>query len=266
MDIDTLDDEGGGGGDEGAPAWMATFSDLATLLLTFFVLLLSFANMDVTEFKEMMGSVREAFGVQFRIRGDFEALSSSPVSLGDTPPGELIEVVRSDSDSEADEEQVRELTQALRERGILDEVDVSPERDGISVRVRDCVLFDTAEASLRDDAHPFLHELAGILNGPLGTDGVIVEGHTDDRPIHTERFPTNWELSTARATSVLRHLMSIGEVAPDRLSAAGFADTRPLAPNVDDSSRTTNRRVEFVFRRRPAGHETSDDAAPDARP
>lgn len=263
MDIDTLDDDGGGGGDEGAPAWMATFSDLATLLLTFFVLLLSFANMDVTEFKEMMGSVREAFGVQFRIRGDFEALSDTPISLGETPPGELVEVVRSDADAA----QMRELTEALRERGILDEVDVSPERDGISVRVRDCVLFDTAEATLRDDAHPFLHELAGILNGPLGTDGVIVEGHTDDRPIHTERFPTNWELSTARATSVLRHLMSIGEVAPERLSAAGFADTRPLAPNVDDPSRTTNRRVEFVFRRRPAGHEaTSDEVAPEAQP
>ncbi len=88
MDIDALDDEGGGG-EEGAPAWMATFRDLATLLLTFFVLLLSFANTDVVEFEEMLGSVREAFGVQFRVSGDFEGLSQSPISVGDMPPGAL---------------------------------------------------------------------------------------------------------------------------------------------------------------------------------
>ncbi len=254
MDIDTLDDEGGGG-EEGAPAWMATFSDLATLLLTFFVLLLSFANMDVTEFKEMMGSVREAFGVQFRIRGDFEALSDSPISLGETPPGDLVEVVRSDA------EQARQLAEALRERGLLDQVEVTPDREGVSVRVRDAVLFDTGEATLRPEGETFLCELGEIIAGELGVDGVIVEGHTDDRPIHTERFPTNWELSTARATNVLRHLLSEARVDATRLSASGFADTRPLSPNVDDTSRAANRRVEFVFRRRTEHAESSDEVA-----
>ena len=240
MDIDTLDDEGGGG-EEGAPAWMATFSDLATLLLTFFVLLLSFANTDVVEFKEMLGSVREAFGVQFRVSGDFEGLSDSPITVGEMPPGALEFV------SETSSEQARELEEALRERGLLDRVEVTHDREGVSVRVRDAVLFDTGEATLRPEGATFLCELAEIIASDLGADGVIVEGHTDDRPIHTERFPTNWELSTARATTVLRHLLSEAEVEAARLSASGFADTRPLSPNADDASRAANRRVEFVI-------------------
>ncbi|MEZ4250381.1 MAG: flagellar motor protein MotB [Polyangiales bacterium] len=258
MDIDTLDDEGGGG-DEGAPAWMATFSDLATLLLTFFVLLLSFANMDVTEFKEMMGSVREAFGVQFRTRGDFEALAESPISIGDRPPAELAEVVRQDG------EQVAELVRALQEREIFDDVEVFADREGIAVRVRDCVLFDTGNATLREDAPPLLTELGAIISSDVGAYGVIVEGHTDDRPIHTERFPSNWELSTARATTVLRHLLDESHVDPARLSAAGFADMRAISPNVDDAARAQNRRVEFVFRRRPNDTERNAVEPADAQ-
>lgn len=247
MDIDTLDGGDEGGGEEGVPAWMATFSDLATLLLTFFVLLLSFANMDIIDFQEMMGSVREAFGVQSRTRGDFEALAASPISIGDRPPQELESVPRDE-----DQEYARELVEALRERGILDQVEVFADRDGVSVRVRDCVLFDTGEARLRDDAPALLDEVGAIIASSVGEHGVVVEGHTDDWPIHTDRFPSNWELSTARATNVLRYFLDASAIRPDRVSAAGFADTRAVVPNVDDQARAQNRRVEFVFRRRAA--------------
>lgn len=248
MDIDTLD-ESDSGGEEGAPAWMATFSDLATLLLTFFVLLLSFANMDVIEFKEMMGSVREAFGVQRRVAGDFEALSTSPISIGDNPPQELEETIRDEA------EQTRELVAALREHEILDQVEVFTSREGIYVRVRDFVLFDTGDARLREEAPALLDEIAVIVASPVGEHGVVVEGHTDDRPIRTERYPSNWELSTARATNVLRYLLDVGRVSPARVSAAGFADTRSITPNVDDDARAQNRRVEFVFRRQATDDE-----------
>ncbi|MEM9068638.1 MAG: flagellar motor protein MotB [Myxococcota bacterium] len=225
--------------EEGAPPWMATFSDLATLLLTFFVLLLSFAEMDVTEFKELLGSVREAFGVQFRTRGHHEALSDSPVSIGDEPPGAVTAVSA---------ELAEEIRGKLEEAGVEEDVDVEVTSEGIVVRIRDQVLFPVGSDTLTDDAQPILEVVAGIT-GAVATHGAVIEGHTDDRPIHTSRFPSNWELSTARATKVLRHFLQRTDLDPGQLSAAGYADTRPLVPNDSAENRARNRRVEFLFRR-----------------
>lgn len=237
MDEDECDCE------EGAPAWMATFSDLATLLLTFFVLLLSFAELDVVEFKELLGSVREAFGVQFRTQGHYEALSASPVSIGEAPPGQLTYV----SDAEVTEA----IREALERAGVESNVDVDATPDGIVVRIRDKVLFPTGSAELQEEAGPVLEAIANIAAG-MGNQGIAIEGHTDDRPIHTSRFPSNWELSTSRATRVLRYLLANTELAPGQVSASGYADTRPIAPNDGADNRGLNRRVEFLFKRPPA--------------
>ena len=238
--------------EEGAPAWMATFSDLATLLLTFFVLLLSFAELDVVEFKELLGSVREAFGVSFRTQGHYEALSNSPVSLGDAPPGQLTYI----SDADVTEA----IRQALERAGIEQSVDVLATPDGIVVRIRDQVLFPTGSAELQDDAGPVL-EIIANLAADMGNQGIAIEGHTDDRPIHTQRFPSNWELSTSRATRVLRYLLANTELAATQVSASGYADTRPIAPNDSADNRGLNRRVEFLFKRPPApeGEEGEDE-------
>ncbi len=237
--------------EEGAPAWMATFSDLATLLLTFFVLLLSFAELDVVEFKELLGSVREAFGVQFRTHGHYEALSNSPVSLGDAPPGALTYI----SDAEVTEA----IREALERAGVEQSVDVQATPDGIVVRIRDQVLFPTGSAQLQEDAGPVLEVIANLA-AEMGEQGIAIEGHTDDRPIHTSRFPSNWELSTSRATQVLRYLLANTELSPAQVSASGYADTRPIAPNDNADNRGLNRRVEFLFKR-PAPPE--DDERPD---
>lgn len=225
--------------EEGAPPWMATFSDLATLLLTFFVLLLSFAEMDVVEFKELLGSVREAFGVQFRTVGHHEALSNSPVSLADQPPGALAHVQANLAE---------EIREKLEEAGVGDSLEVEATPDGIVLRVRDKVLFPTGSDALLEDAEPVLEVVAGLA-ASVATQGLVIEGHTDDRPIHTARFPSNWELSTARATRVLRYFLQHAGLAPGMLSAAGYADTRPLVPNDSAENRAKNRRVEFLFRR-----------------
>ncbi len=225
--------------EEGAPPWMATFSDLATLLLTFFVLLLSFAEMDVVEFKELLGSVREAFGVQFETVGHHEALSNSPVSIGQEPPGAL---------AAAAADLAEEIRQKLDEAGVGDSLEVEATPDGIVLRVRDRVLFPTGSDELLEDAEPVLAVVAGLAS-TVATQGLVIEGHTDDRPIHTARFPSNWELSTARATRVLRYFLAHAGLAPGMLSAAGYADTRPLAPNDSAQNRAKNRRVEFLFRR-----------------
>ena len=223
--------------EEGAPAWMSTFSDMATLLLTFFVLLLSFANMDVVEFRTMMGSVRDAFGVQHETPGDFMARANSPVTVapGGSPanPSVLENSLAIDR-----------LLHRLEEEGLETVVDVEATQRGLVLRIRDAVLFPSGSDQLLPAGLPVLTRIAAISTE--FTQELAIEGHTDDRPISTARFPSNWELSAARALAVLRHLETTG-LAPEAMSIAGYADTRPVGDNEGDEGRARNRRVEFVF-------------------
>lgn len=223
--------------EEGAPAWMATFSDMATLLLTFFVLLLSFANMDAQQFREMLGSVRDAFGVQRESAGDFQARASSPISLteGGSParPSVL-----------AEETGLARVRHRIRELGLEREVEAQLEVRGVVLRLRDGLLFESGSDAMLSEGRAVLERMSVLVRE--SPHDVAVEGHTDDRRIHTSRFPSNWELSAARATAVLRQLVSTGMPAA-RMQIAGYADTRPVADNATDEGRAANRRVEIVF-------------------
>jgi chemotaxis protein MotB len=248
---------------EGAPAWMATFSDLATLLLTFFVLLLSFAELDVVEFRELLGSIREAFGVQFSSPGNINAMSTSPVELNDQPSGPIMPV----NDDQA--AMLRTINRLIRDQGLEDDVEVLISARGIVVRIKDRILFDSGSDRLHPESHPVLDkvaEMATVFTGPIS-----VEGHTDDRPIRNSRFPSNWELSAGRATAVLRYLLSHKELDPNRMSIGGFAETKPIADNNLPEGQSKNRRVEFVFARdrqavdkAPAGEASPDQPLDDA--
>lgn len=240
---------------EGAPAWMATFSDLATLLLTFFVLLLSFAEMDITEFKVMLGSIKDAFGVQTVNPGPFHASSTSPIELMDRPTSLAMPL----NDMEAT--LMRPIRRYIDEHGLQDSVEVLASPRGIIVRLRDKVLFESGSDRVKLEGEEILDHIAALAGA--FPQGLAIEGHTDDRPIHTGRFPSNWELSTARATAVLRH-MQRGTPLPVRaLQVVGFADTMPLGPNDSHENRARNRRVEFVFER-PLTEEANDAALREA--
>lgn len=225
--------------EEGAPAWMTTFSDLATLLLTFFVLLLSFAQMDVVEFKDLLGSIKEAFGVQKNEPGTYEAASSNPLTFDNAQgsQGPLI--------SQDDMLVLQALRQAIRAQKLDDDVEVIVNDRTIVVRVKDRILFDNGEATLKNDAMPILEKVSKLF--AVFEDSVAIEGHTDSTPIRTERFPSNWELSAARATSVLHYLIDTAHLDPTHLRVSGYADTKPVAPNLTPENRSKNRRVEFVF-------------------
>ena len=239
IDLDALDD--GGGDDGGAPAWMATFSDLATLLLTFFVLLLSFAEMDVIEFREMLGSVRNAFGTQTEVPGHIEALNTTPIEWHDTPSSPIIALDEKQSSA------LREIRRFVRQREMQNDVEVAVSERGVVVRLKDSIAFATGSDQLNEGVKPVL-DLVGELVVEF-PEGLTIEGHTDDRPIRSDRFPSNWELSTARATAVLRHVQRDGPLKVQRLRVAGYADTEPLVPNSNEDNRARNRRVEFIFDR-----------------
>ncbi len=238
-----MDDEVECDCEEGAPAWLATFSDLATLLLTFFVLLLSFAQLDVAQFQDALGSIRDAFGVQHVTRGRFEALSSTPVSLSDMPSSPMTGMTQSETQA------LEDVKEMVHERGLDDDVDVVMSNRGVVIRIRDKVLFPSGSDELVPEARPVLTKVGELAK--VFTRGVIIEGHTDDRPIHTARFPSNWELSGGRASQVLRFVVNEAHVDRSRVSIAGYADTHPLVPNDSDEHRARNRRVEFVFERPP---------------
>lgn len=242
--------------EEGAPAWMATFSDMCTLLLTFFVLLLSFANMDVQHFKTALGSVKEAFGVQFKYHGDFEARATTPVELsaeqsspyiskGDA--SSLFSATRSRDDAEA-----QRLREYLKKHKLNKHIEVVAGDGVVILRVTDFALFETGSDQLTRQADEVLRVVAELFGKTPAA--LAIEGHTDSVPISTGRFPSNWELSTARAAAVLRHLIHHYRLEAARLSLAGYAETHPVGENGTAEGRRQNRRVEFVFRR-PSRHE-----------
>ncbi len=226
---------------EGAPPWMATFSDMATLLLTFFVLLLSFANMDVENFRVALGSVKEAFGVQVQTRGNIEGMTTSPVELSTV---QSLPWIEKPPDVDKDTAAVAEY---IKKKGLDRKIHVVGTPRGIVLRIKDVVLFDVGSDELNESAAPVL-ETVGEVFGAFDGD-MTVEGHTDDVPIASGRFPSNWELSAARAISVMRELTGKNSVAAARVRVAGYADSKPIASNKDAQGRSKNRRVEFLFER-----------------
>jgi len=328
---------------EGAPAWIMTFADLMSLLMCFFVLLLSFSEMDVSKYKEMAGSLKDAFGVQRDIRvkeppkginviaREFSPGLPEPTQLnvirqmttndlrvnldlgkqrrrpvptpsvkdddamqkhrpsqaeGLTPaqkqelakakalaarrleeklgaadgrakPGadgvmverDALEKLRA---ARAAEERLRQLRQnakmisdALGREIREGSVDVETAGQKIIIRVREKASFASGRAELKEGFLPILDRVAKILKGAKGK--IIVAGHTDDVPIYTARFRSNWELSAARAVSVAHEMMLATNIPSKRFLVQGFADTEPVAKNDTAANRARNRRVEIIL-------------------
>ena len=221
---------GGDGNDEpSAPFWMLTYGDVMTLLLTFFVLLLSFSSIQEAKFKEAMNALQEALGVM---------ISEESVLDHPLPPEETEQV----EEMQEVESQMAELIEIVKEAQLGEEIDVIPTEQGYAIRISSPVLFDLASADIKPVGAEMLRELGKYLSEHDYP--VKVEGHTDNIPIHNAKYPSNWELSTARSLSVLR-LLNSQDVAATRLSAAGYGEFKPLLPNDSPENRQVNRRVEI---------------------
>jgi len=217
-----------------APFWMLTYGDVMTLLLSFFVLLLSFSSVQEAKFHQAVGALQAALGVL----NSSDAVFETPASTGDKPLEDIPLV----------EDRMKEVADAMAAIDSLDSgVDVIPTSEGYAIRMSSPVLFDLASAELKPEGRAILAKVAGTLR-PTG-DNIRVEGHTDNVPIHTAKFPSNWELSTARALSVLKFLNANG-IAPTRLSAVGYGEFRPLVDNNTQAHRDVNRRVEIYVNTR----------------
>ncbi len=251
----------------GVPAWVMTFADLMTLLMCFFVLLLSFAEMDILKFKQVAGSMKQAFGVQKTTLSD-RTESTQEFLDGPTSDAPLFEKVGDlDAlDPEALAKLVEEMqaektkAEALKLAALLSEeitagsVELESTTDKIIIRINEKASFPSGRATLRAGFVEVLDKIHVALAEVEGT--VTVAGHTDDRPIHTKRFRSNWELSAGRAVSVVHALLRPGLLDSRRFLIEGHGDSHPLVANDTAENRARNRRVELVIVLKPTSIES----------
>ena len=266
----------------GAPLWMATFADLMSLLMCFFVLILSFSELDVIKYKQIADSMKDAFGVQQKMELTSIPKGTSVVATDFQPgipqptPLETIQQVTTNQDlnslrignpdavesearevkdliteemqmlieeTELDAEMLRRLLKAEIEAG---QIDVESEARTIIIRIREKGSFPSGSAQLDIGFLAVLDKTGLALNEIKGS--IFIEGHTDNVPIGNARYGSNWDLSAARAVAVAEHLLEGPRMDPIRLPISGHADTRPQAPNDSWEGRAQHRRVEVIVK------------------
>jgi chemotaxis protein MotB len=232
--------------EEGAPEWMVTFGDLMSLLLTFFVLLLSFSQMDAAKFKELAGSLERAFGVQ-RVEPAYQPPMGMTMVARDFDQA-IVEQAKVD-DSEVERIEERDLVERLREViGPLEAqglVELEPQEEYLVLRLLGHATFDSGKTEIKSEMLPTLRAVGDIVGRSMRD--VFVAGHTDNVPIRGGKFRSNLELSVARAASVVDFFLTERLVRADKIATMGFGEYRPVVPNDSESNREKNRRVELIL-------------------
>ena len=228
-----------GGG--GAPGWIVTFADLATLLMSFFVLLLAFSEMDVVKYKAVSGSMKNALGVK---------QDSTEITMPEGDPAETAQMRGAPEENEekgkgtaAESQLIKDnLAEEIAQKKItLDEGNPGK----LLFRLPEKGVFPSGSDELARSYVPVLEKVRDRLAIVEGS--IFVAGHTDDIPIENKRFRSNWDLSAARAVSVVHVLLADGKLASNRVVAQGYAESRPLVANTDKESRAQNRRVDIIL-------------------
>ncbi|MDX1634134.1 MAG: flagellar motor protein MotB [Marinobacter sp.] len=244
----------------GAPSWVVTFADLATLLLTFFILLLSFAEMDLEKYRAMANSMAVALGSS-NVLG--EDIGGSPITLVESDTVSLPEVTPQPAEEpEFIDERSADSAPTAVPAGVVDlasrlitelepevageALSVNYDTEKVIIRFAEDATFRSGEAAIKADMIPIIERVVEVLASCSGE--VLVAGYTDDRPVVSGRYRSNWDLSAARAVSVVHELVMNRQLAAERVTAAGRAETNPLVPNDSPENRARNRRVEITVR------------------
>ncbi|WP_158736561.1 flagellar motor protein MotS [Alteribacillus sp. YIM 98480] len=229
---------------KGSPKWMVTFSDMILLVLVFFVMLFSMSVIDAKKF--------EAIAESFQNRELLDALPSmvefeNPDQNPAQDDADSFNGLNSDqSEEEMDLDQLlHEVESYLENNNLSEHISATRDDRGVVLVLQEQLLFESGEAQILSEAEPFLNKVGTLLQSLPNL--VKVEGHTDDRPISTYRYPSNWELSGARASSVIRYLVNNHSLKQNRFIATGYGETRPIAPNNSKENLRENRRVVIVI-------------------
>lgn len=213
---------------------MTIYGDMVTLLLAFFVLLYSFSVIDILKFQQIMSSIQVSFlGEQGIMEMAIEPTRGEIVDLAVDHKFEDVLVT------------YQVVKEYLREEGLEGLIKTRIEERGVVLEIQDQILFDSGRAEIRGEAEELLRKVAGII--ARVPNQIIVEGHTDNVPINTAQFPSNWELSVARAVRVVRFFSERQQLPAKRFVASGYGEYQPVATNVTVAGRAKNRRVNIII-------------------
>lgn len=240
-------------------AWVIPYADMLTLLMVMFVALFAVSNLDKEKFKELAASTQQAFGgasiagggeslLQGAGLGQLDGLRPADLAKSQLAEAALAAQVAAEGARATEQQRLEDVQATITgnlDQAMRNAIGFRFEERGLVVTiVTDAVLFPLGSASVQPAGADVLRAVAGAVHGLPNQ--IAIEGHTDPSPIATAQFPSNWELSTARASSVLRYLVDEAGLDPSRLTASGYADTRPIANNDETDGRARNRRVEIV--------------------
>jgi chemotaxis protein MotB len=212
--------------------WIMTYADMMSLLLTFFILIVSFSSLQEAKFKQAAQSLQEAFGILEHPESMIEFRNP------------IYPKVREESIEDEVYYEMREIEQVILENGLDQDVQVQVQDDGVLFRIQAPFLFASGQADLKAESRQILQELTVLFRKfPYR---IRIEGHTDSIPINSARFPSNWELSAARAVTVARYFQGLN-LPPERIAATGYGEYHPIADNATAAGREKNRRVEIFL-------------------
>lgn len=220
-------------------AWIATFSDTMTLLLTFFVLLYSFSTVDAAKFQQIASSLQSVLtGETGKSVLDFN------VKSGEVPlVGEPVPTTSPTNDTEDIYEKVQSF---IKEKKLEATVVIKSDNRGVIIQLRENILFESGKAEIIDKSKPVLDSINGLIS--TFPNDIVIEGHTDNVPISNYEYKNNWQLSSARALNVLEYFVSIkGQARPNRFKSVACGEYQPIAPNNNDVNRALNRRVNILI-------------------
>ena len=243
----------------GGPGWLCTFNDLMTLLMVFFVMIFSMSTIDLDKSSGMIGSLQSGLGV-------LEAGTAVEIAVVDPQPsiqalendlGNISEVYNDilGDMSETDkipvyDDEIGKTNNYLPYKK-MDPIENIPgvkskyTPEGVSITLQDRLLFDPAKSEIHPEAYPILEQIVKSITS--SSFNVRIEGHTDNIPIHTVKYPSNWELSIDRAIQVLKYFIQQGNISPTRMSAVGYGEVKPVSENDTVENRMKNRRVEILL-------------------
>lgn len=258
--------------DDDIPTWIFTFADLMSLLLVFFILLFSLSRMTQSTLESTLASIQVAISSKNDVKGmDKKPMQGgnkiiAPVPLKNTQTEKSKDTSQEEQDAPDANLPImqRDLISQLEAYKLNKQVTVTEDGDKLTIRVDGQSLFDSGQAEVSYDAEFILKTLLYTFKKyPNYT--INIQGHTDNIPIKTTRFPSNWELSAIRATTILRYYLDNG-ISPTRMTATGYADSLPLVPNDNAKDRAENRRAEFVLERMQKPRKKANDSTQTPQP
>ena len=228
---------------KGAPEFMNTYGDMVTLLLCFFVLLFAMSTTDSKKYQGMVESLRGALGVMpgGKTISPEKVITDSRIQAKGTE-------IKYRKIAENIEKSINQTVSTMKntdKNELLRNVDVTVTKRGIDISLENTILFETGKADIKTEALKILEAVAKNI-GNIQNE-IVIEGHTDNVPINNEKFPSNWELSTARATNVLKYMLAKEKKIFGRIGAAGYAESRPKAENISAAGKELNRRVDIII-------------------